>query len=585
MTCPRYSKCRQINKLSREISPYELLAEKQEFFYALPAQVISCYLCLMKFGIYSSRYFIGIGIFILLSFTGLGLFISHKLNAQTERISTDMATKVYQLKSNIMKAEFEGFITGLNNAELLIRNTNSRQELLGEKKLLEAQLLSHPEINTVWYTVLTGRDTANRFIHKQGAKYFYPSMKAYQKNWADSLMQRGDFRKIRSKLIQVADSLHWLISSRYKLADSSWVVLGLDINIKELQRYLWSVDTIGRASAFVTDEQGYYVTGPEEQLIGTKLSGLLTPRSGKIRLADSLSTYEFTNSSYLQLPVLRYYTPLIIAGMNWTMVIDTPLFVVDEDVKVIEDYVFYLLASAALIILFLIAWSQSKWQKEFMLRQQAELKRRELLAETQVLNLVAERQQKENALLQLNALKQKVNPHFLFNSLSSLNALIVQDPELAKSFVVKLSRVYRYVLESYPNGLATVEEELLFLKEYFFLLKIRFGDALHPLDLDISADLQRCSIPFMSLQTLIENAVKHNVLSKTRPLQIKIQNLGDVIVVSNNLQLRNDVSDSGKQGLNYLKSTYAFFGNNALKFGIEGSYYKCYLPVLKVTES
>jgi LytS/YehU family sensor histidine kinase len=275
---------------------------------------------------------------------------------------------------------------------------------------------------------------------------------------------------------------------------------------------------------------------------------------------------------------------LQLPGAQWTLVVDTPLLAVDEDVKAIEKYMLLLFASTAIMILVLIVWAQTKWQKEFMLRQQAELTRQELLAERQTLSLMAERQEKHNALLQLNTLKDKIDPHFLFNSLSSLNALIEQSPQLAQSFVMKLSRVYRYVLDAHPEELSTVAEELNFANEYFFLLKIRFGQGLQPLTVQLSNEHLHGQIPFMSLQTLIENAVKHNIVSKDMPLHITIQSEGDHIVVSNNLQLRKDVKESGKHGLDYLRGTYTYLGYHSFRCGVSGSHFTCYLPVPSVTK-
>ncbi|TCC82409.1 sensor histidine kinase [Pedobacter hiemivivus] len=539
----------------------------------------------MRLPIYSSRHFIVIGIFMFLCFAGIWQFMSGKLSKHTEQISIELATKIYQLKSNIMRNEFEGFTKGIVNSETVLPEIHTKKEFLAHEGTIEALLLSHPKINKGWYAIASKNDTVYKSIHKDGQTYHHTPILKHQKDWIHNQLSHKETTGNVGTLVSVTDTLHWLIASRHKLADSSVLMFGLDINLKKLQQYLWSVDTIGRAYAFITDEKGYFVTNQIENLIGTKMPVPVNPLLGKILLADSISSYEIVTSSYLQLPVVRYYTPLNITGMNWTMVIDTPVLTVDEDVRIIEKYMMVMFISAALIILLLISWSQAKWQKEFTLRQQLEMNRKELSLEKQALSLVAERQQKDNALLQLNTLKEKVNPHFLFNSLSSLNALIAQNPELAQSFVVKLSRVYRYVLESYPNGLATVAEELRFVNEYFFLLKIRFGDALEPLDLQISEAHLQEHIPFMSLQTLIENAVKHNMLSKEKPLKISIESQGDFIVVTNNLQLRSDVRDSSKQGLNYLQSTYAYFGTGQLKYGTEGQRYKCYLPVLQVPEA
>jgi len=497
--------------------------------------------------------------------------MSNKLSKRTEQISIDLATKNYELKSNVIRNEFNGLTKGIENLVAILPEFHSTADFIKQRKVVEALLLNHPTANNGWYTLINGQDTTYRAIEKNGQTYRELPARQYQKDWTSN------------KLISIADTLHWLVGSKYRLSNTETLIFGLDINLVELQNYLSGIDPAGRASASVIDEAGTYVINPTEKLIGTKMGVPVRLSPITRRLKDSISSYEIVMSPVLEIPVFRYYTPLNISSMKWTMVLDTAALNVDEDVKDIEKYLISMFISAALIILLLIAWAQAKWQKEFMLRQQAETKRQQLSIEKQELGLIAERQQKDNALLQLNALKQKVNPHFLFNSLSSLNALISKEPELAKSFVVKLSKVYRYVLESYPNGLATVTEELNFVKEYFFLQKIRFGDALEPLEIEISDEHLQEQLPFMSLQTLIENAVKHNMLSKTKPLKISIKSEGNFIVVSNNLQLRTDVKDSGKQGLNYLQSTYAYFGAGQLKYGPEGGNYKCYLPLLSFT--
>lgn len=507
--------------------------------------------------------------------------MSGKLSKRTEQISMDLATKNYELKTNIIRNEFSGFVKGVNNVEAILPKFQSKEAFIKQQEIVEALLLSHQAINKGWYAIVSQKDTIYKSIQKNKNTYHRDPILKYQKDWIKNELIANDTITRTGKLVSVADTLHWLVSSKHTLSDGEILLFGLDINLKELQRYLWGVDSTGRASASVIDEHGYYVINPVEKLIGTKMQSpvMLSPITR--RLKDSISTYEIVLSPILEIPVFRYYTPLNISSMKWTMILDTAALNVDEDVNDIEKYLMTMFISAALIMLFLIAWAQAKWQREFMLRQQTEMKQQELSIEKQALSLVAERQQKDNALLQLNSLKQKVNPHFLFNSLSSLNALIEKSPELAKSFVVKLSRVYRYVLESYPNGLATVNEELRFVNEYFFLQKIRFGDALEAMEINISDAHLEQRIPFMSLQTLIENAVKHNMLSKVKPLKISIESVGEHIVVTNNLQLRNDVRDSGKQGLNYLQSTYAYFGREEFKYGEEGSVYKVYLPLLK----
>jgi two-component system LytT family sensor kinase len=546
--------------------------------YALPI------FAAMRSQIYNSRYFIVIGILIFLCFTGIWVFISGKLTHRTQQIGAELATKNYELKSTVIRSEFNNLIKGIDNLEAILPQIHNGEDFLKQQHIAEALLLNHPKIDKGWYAIASKQDTIYKAIRKEGNNYLHSTILKYQKDWIRHELTEQDTIAKSGTVIMAADTLHWLLSSKYKLSKSETLIFGLDINLRELQQYLWQVDERGRASAFLIDENGHYITNPLDSLIGVKMEVPADQQSERTYLSDSISFYQIVTSSYLQLPVFRYYTPLKIADMKWTMVIETPEFVASESAAGIKNYMTILFISAAFIILALIAWAQAKWQKEFMLRQHAEINKQELSIEKQALSLIAERQQKDNVLLQLNSLKQKVNPHFLFNSLSSLNALIEKSPELAKSFVVKLSRVYRYVLDSYPNGLATVNEELRFLNEYFFLLKIRFGDALEPLDINISPDHMEQRIPFMSLQTLIENAVKHNMLSKAKPLKIKIESIGDHIVITNNLQLRNDVRDSGKQGLSYLQSTYAYFGSDSFEYGEESNTYKVKLPLISTVD-
>lgn len=534
----------------------------------------------MKLSIYNSRYFIAIGILILLCFSGIGFYMTSQFSKGTKLISIDMATQAFRLKSTIIKNEFNGFVKGVNDVETILPQLRSKQDFYKAERVVGALLLSHPKIHTGWYALAEGRDTVYRMLRKTGQVYTQHPPLAYQQEWMKKQLLLKDSLNDRGTLINVKDSLHWLPAAKQQLADASTIVFGIDINLKELQDYWYSVDSSARAYAFIVDPEGYYITNQEESLIGKQAPLPLRGNGIKI-IADSISSYEITNSSYLEVPVFRFYTPIEIGPMKWTMVVDTPVFTVDEDVRAIERAVFVMFISTALIVLFLIAFAQSRWQKEFMLRQQAELKRQELSLEKQALSLTAERQQKENALLQLDKLKEKIDPHFLFNSLSSLNGLIEEQPELAKSFVVKLSRVYRYVLDPSPNGLEKLSKEILFAKEYFFLLKIRFGDALGSLEVDVNEEHNQTYLPFMSVQTLVENAVKHNVVSKLKPLHIRIQSAGNGIVVTNNLQPRNDVKDSGKQGLNYLQQVYAHFGDYAIRHGIENGNYRCFLPVIK----
>ena len=165
--------------------------------------------------------------------------------------------------------------------------------------------------------------------------------------------------------------------------------------------------------------------------------------------------------------------------------------------------------------------------------------------------------EKEKIQYQYETLKAQINPHFLFNSLNVLSSLAYSDAEKTNLFAKKLSGVYRYLLLTNNRPMVTLKEELAFLESYVFLEKIRFEDTLF-IEID-EYDLYgtRLIIP-VSLQLLVENAIKHNIATLKNPLIIRIGFTDEGIMVSNNLQLRSSV-DRGGVGLGNLEKQYALY--------------------------
>ncbi len=186
----------------------------------------------------------------------------------------------------------------------------------------------------------------------------------------------------------------------------------------------------------------------------------------------------------------------------------------------------------------------------------------------------------EHLALQYNTLVNQVNPHFLFNSLNSLAALIDKDPDKAGQFVKKLSEIYRYVLDQKVNELVSVESELKFLESYIFLQKIRFAENLI-ISMDVTPVRKRKVIP-LSLQMLLENAIKHNIISKDRPLHIEIYSTDeDYIVVKNDNQKKTAIDGSTGLGIENIKRRYEFFTNKPVKTTENQEYYMIELPTIK----
>jgi two-component system, LytTR family, sensor kinase len=177
--------------------------------------------------------------------------------------------------------------------------------------------------------------------------------------------------------------------------------------------------------------------------------------------------------------------------------------------------------------------------------------------------VLAEKLEKEKSQVQFDNLKNQLNPHFLFNALTSLNSLIFEDQTLASQFLQQLSKVYRYVLQNKDKTMVTLDTELSFIQHYVSLLQTRFADSL-VIDFKIPEDSRNRAIVPVTLQILIENALKHNIVDRTKPLRISIRVSDDYLEVSNNLQQKKLVETSNQQGLENLKTLYHFLTEKAL---------------------
>lgn len=178
--------------------------------------------------------------------------------------------------------------------------------------------------------------------------------------------------------------------------------------------------------------------------------------------------------------------------------------------------------------------------------------------------LYAERLKKDHAEAQFTALRNQINPHFLFNSFNVLSSLIYKDTDTASKFIDQLSTVYRYLLHNQQNKIVSLRDELAFLDSYIFLLKIRFQNNLS-IEVNIDEKHFDTYIAPATLQLLIENAIKHNVVSKAHPLHIQIVLKDGFIRVENSLKPKEIKEESTGLGLNNIKRRYDYLcGENAI---------------------
>lgn len=234
----------------------------------------------------------------------------------------------------------------------------------------------------------------------------------------------------------------------------------------------------------------------------------------------------------------------------------------------IANFTASIFALAIVVILYEVVYFYRKWRENMV--ETAELR-------------------KEQVERQLEVLKSQINPHFLFNSLNTLSSLIQIDPQKADTFLEELATVYRYLLRKNSAELCHLEDELNFIKAYFHLLKTRYGESIQ-LQICVAEAMLKHQIPALTLQLLVENAVKHNVVSVGKPLIIKIyiqfielsehQTTNTKLIVENNLQQKKNTIPSTKVGLNNILTKYGLLGFNSVEITQTADSFRVVLPLI-----
>lgn len=224
---------------------------------------------------------------------------------------------------------------------------------------------------------------------------------------------------------------------------------------------------------------------------------------------------------------------------------------------------FNFVAATVITLIYESFYFFDKWKESFRLNE--ELKNRQIRTQYEVL-------------------QNQMSPHFLFNSLNTLASIIPEDADAAVSFTEKLSEVYRYILQNKERELVTLNEEVDFVKSYLFLLRMRFPDNL-TFEFDIEDKYMNQNIPPLTIQMLIENAIKHNVISKSKPLHISIYiDNGKSVVVKNNLQKKESLEKSTKTGLENIKKRYNILGGKTIDVIASANNFMVAVPLIDILE-
>ena len=254
------------------------------------------------------------------------------------------------------------------------------------------------------------------------------------------------------------------------------------------------------------------------------------------------------------------YTTIVIFTVNWFWLIvvrnlDWSAFLASKITYLVQYIIFIIVAS----IIYAVSFFKS-WRNEV---QQSEMIKREALS------------------LQYQVLQNQVNPHFLFNSLNVLGSLIDLDVEKAKIFTRELSLFYRDLLMFKDRDIISLKEEIDFVKRYIYLQQIRFGESLQ-VEIIANEKIEGKVIP-LSLQALVENAIKHNEISQANPLSIVIAISDDYeLIVENNLQPKSYLEETSKTGLQNLAGRYRFLTGKEMVITKNNHYFRVSLPLIQL---
>lgn len=332
-------------------------------------------------------------------------------------------------------------------------------------------------------------------------------------------------------------------------------ILQVTLDLHKLNTYFWNRNIGSRAYFEVYDTDGICLIYPDEKQIGKKRR----KNWKQYPVKDSM-----VMSDYILMKVLLEEYKFKGTFENNRLFVNVVLLMTEDEVRDIGNKTFLLGAIGIATMLFFT----------FLLDLQNRKAKRLRLRNLEY--------QKEDALLRFENLKRKVDPHFLFNALGSLQQLIGKDPAQAKVFVGKMAKVYRKFLSTDESGLATVKEEIALAEEYFFMQKIRFVDTLKPLEITITPEVMALFIPKFSLQILIENAIKHNELHKEQPLSIEILEEQNRLVVRNNVLLKKPDIDSAGYGTQMIAHVYDFYHVQGFEIQHHETDFSVFLPFIPI---
>lgn len=357
----------------------------------------------------------------------------------------------------------------------------------------------------------------------------------------------------------------------FRTAEDRLGYIGIDISLKGFHDIIASFSELRSGYITIISDKDIFVLHPDEKMIGKTVRKKDKDNKQKaLALGKSFSAEVY--SDFLKIDVYRYYTPITIGDKKWLITANVPNIGFKEYVARTSKILLFIALGALFSFIAIILFGILRWRKEFVQRKEAE-------HQNLSLQLRNEQQKKITIATELENLKSGLNPHFLFNSLTTLKILVNKDANMSKDFAISLANLYRYLLDHENENTVSLRTELEFANDYIYLQKIRFKDGIL-VEMNIPDNCMDMLIPPVSVQILIENCIKHNVVSMSTPLNIYIYTKHGFLVVENNFNPRHSVESSTGKGQENLCLRYSFLTNKKCEFYIEDDKYIARIPLL-----
>ncbi|PXY40965.1 histidine kinase [Flavobacterium cheongpyeongense] len=491
--------------------------------------------------------------------------LSNLITDLTEKANEELAQRNFIKKQEFMSQEFSKLLEQENRIKHVLKISNP-ENLSSNLEVLSSVQKTSPLIVNNWFQINDEKiQFATDSIATQAAITDTEKFILQHKNEA-----------YISTIVLSGKEWIWRIYFKLISKKNTTVRCGYDISLKKFRDYLSTVDKTGNNYAFIFDKNGRCIYHPDSTFIGKNICKVYSIRSiDTVYSKKQDYVKRVTMSEFLKLDVIRFTKKFDLKGSQWFMCVNLPKVFDDENVDLIRKYatwIYSITTIMLLLIFYLFSYANRRAYKEKGIA----------IKEKNRLRVENEKIIKEKALIQLQQLKEQINPHFLFNSLNSLYMLMTSDVKTAQKFTLNLSRIYRYLIDPPKKNIVQLKNELLFIEKYIFLQQTRFKEELFfSIKIEDETALEKF-IPYLAFQVVVENAIKHNMATQENPLTTQILIQKDQVVISNNLQKKAHSEPGANFGLKYLSSVYTFYSRTNFQTSEKDGNFVCILPLISI---